>query len=240
MPAIEEKELEPAATTAKGTLAYYWNLASIEEKVRTEAAFQLVSALQSLQNAHQQEAGLPTKVLADVEDIKAASATDVSYALKRLLRGLSSSRDGARQGFSVALTELLTLIPMLPTALVLELLHDISEKNGKKTGQEERELYFARIFGYHAIALSGLLQKETLTFPADVQTMVDALVEFASEKEYLKQSCSFVVLSILKAVQEHPDHGAEMSTAIITTYLKSGVSTPEHVWFVLEAQNACK
>ncbi len=125
-------------------------------------------------------------------------------------------------------------MPKLSVSLVLQLLHDISEKNGKKTGQEERELYFARIFGYHAIALSGLLQTCTLD---DIKLMTDSSIAFGSEKDYLKQAASFVLLSILKACETH-ELAKEISETILKSYLKDGVSTPEHVWFVLEGQKS--
>jgi DNA polymerase phi len=92
-------------TAEKGTLSHYWNLASVEAQVRNDSCVELISALGTFQTQHEKEFGLPKEELKSIEDIKAATATDVSYALKRLLRGLSSSRDGARQGFSVALTE---------------------------------------------------------------------------------------------------------------------------------------
>ena len=47
-----------------------------------------------------------------------------SYALKRLARGLASSRHGARQGFALALTQLLTQIPAIETEEVLKLLSE--------------------------------------------------------------------------------------------------------------------
>ncbi len=72
----------------------YWDLASLEPMERQTAAKQLIEALK----AHIPE----EKEGATVESL----LTDESaYALKRLVRGLPSSRDAARQGFSLALSE---------------------------------------------------------------------------------------------------------------------------------------
>ena len=41
------------------------------------------------------------------------------YALERLMRGLGSGRQGARQGFALALTVLLREVPAIPTPWTL-------------------------------------------------------------------------------------------------------------------------
>ena len=65
----------------------FWDLASVKEQVREKAAAQLIHILVAEEKAN-------------VEEKK-----QLAYALTRLIRGLSSSRDGARQGFSTALTQ---------------------------------------------------------------------------------------------------------------------------------------
>jgi hypothetical protein len=81
-------------STAKKMMQLYWDLASLEPMERQTAAKQLIEALK----AHIPE----EKEGATVESL----LTDESaYALKRLVRGLPSSRDAARQGFSLALSE---------------------------------------------------------------------------------------------------------------------------------------
>ncbi|KXS11653.1 hypothetical protein M427DRAFT_72754 [Gonapodya prolifera JEL478] len=84
-------------------------------------------------------------------------SSSVSYTLKRLLRGLPSSREGARQGFAVALTELLVVIPFVPITYVLETLLRHTDVTGSMSGQEEREMYFGRVFGVMSVVSSGRL-----------------------------------------------------------------------------------
>lgn len=134
------------------------------------------------------------------------------------------------------------MIPQLSVSMVVATIHEISEKNGKKTTQEIRELYFARIFGYNSIALSGMLSRKEPRGASldDIKLITESLMAFSKDKEYLKQVCSFVFLSLLKGVQEHPTMANELSEGIAIAYLGQGISTPEHVWFILEGSKIFK
>lgn len=98
-----------ATITNATTLPLYWDLASIDPQIRENAALSLISSLVNFQEAHKQAIKDKWENLlaqGDGEErLDALSAPDVSYAIKRLIRGLPSSRQGARQGFSLALTE---------------------------------------------------------------------------------------------------------------------------------------
>ena len=114
---------------ASSSLALYWELASTNGAIRLKAAKALVETLQHFQKTHSSAGQLITvdddsianeedaesiplsianstgKVIATQDDLTAECAPDLCYGLKRLLRGLPSARQGARQGFSMALTE---------------------------------------------------------------------------------------------------------------------------------------
>jgi DNA polymerase phi len=93
------------STTTSTTLPLYWDLASLDPETRTTAARTLISTLASFQTAFE-ETGAKTDTTENDEDsLEVNCAPDVSYALKRLIRGLPSSREAARQGYSLALTE---------------------------------------------------------------------------------------------------------------------------------------
>ena len=99
---------------AASTLQHYWDLASIDPVVRLNAAQSLVRTLADFQKDHEASLQNDThKTAATEEELDALCAVDVAYALRRLLRGLPSSRQGARQGFSLALTEVKLLTPGL-------------------------------------------------------------------------------------------------------------------------------
>lgn len=115
-PAIEPpttSSIEPPSSLVQQpkTMAHYWNLASIDQNTRTLAVHDLLADLKVFKAEHDlQESKEKIELFTTYQDVKDHCAPDVSYAFKRLIRGLSSSRDGARQGFSVALTEVSSII----------------------------------------------------------------------------------------------------------------------------------
>ncbi|KAI8894276.1 DNA polymerase phi-domain-containing protein [Globomyces pollinis-pini] len=212
------------------TLNQYWDLASIDPIKRNNATLLLIQALTTIQSNFNNENSLINDSNAMAESL----APEVQYALKRLLRGLASSRDAARQGFAVALTELLILLPNLAASLTLSLLHDLTEKNGTKTGQEERELFFGRLFGYLAIAKAGVFNRDSTTIN-DFSLVISTIFKYSDKKDYLKESCCLVLIQILANSKEHKEYEA-ISTLIIETYLKDKISTVEHIWFTLHVK----
>jgi DNA polymerase phi len=107
-------------------LQHFWDLANVQADVRQKSAVSLVTELKSAQDAHGPDgadvemgdadagAGAGGVVahgvgaLGSRGDADAPALTECSpvltYALKRLARGLGSGRSGARQGFALALT----------------------------------------------------------------------------------------------------------------------------------------
>ena len=79
----------------KDYLQFFWDLASDEDDVRNNAAHKLTVHLQ--------------EIAASTDAVKAHEYQE--YTLKRLVRGLTSPRDEARQGFAVALCQVLGLFP---------------------------------------------------------------------------------------------------------------------------------
>lgn len=86
----------------KEFLQCFWDLASAQSSVRVAASAKLVTFVQ--------------KNLVAERD----------YAVTRLVKGLGSSRDSARQGFATCLCELL-LLPGVEVLRVLELLDDTTK-----------------------------------------------------------------------------------------------------------------
>lgn len=52
------------------------------------------------------------------------------YGLKRLVRGLGSGRQGARQGYALALGKLLSDVPALPISQVLKVMSSELDVSG--------------------------------------------------------------------------------------------------------------
>lgn len=217
---VQAEKPKPMTLSKSPILNHFWSLASVEISVRNQAVEELITHFEKLISTNQK--------LTSLDEIKTRCHEDISYSLKRLLKGLSSSRDGAREGFATCLTKLLEILD-IDADLIVTLLFEISEKNGTKTGQEERELYYSRIFGVNAIALAGRFKDATLE---TIEKVAAALVEYQVKKDYLRQAVSLVLFNLLVSCK----HDDSCSISILTAYLKSGVTTPEHVWFVIKAK----
>ncbi|RKO89758.1 DNA polymerase phi-domain-containing protein, partial [Blyttiomyces helicus] len=214
----------------ENVLALYWELASVNPATRQRAAESLITALHSFQLNHS-ASDIPKD--ASEESLEAACAEDVSYGLKRLLRGLPSSRAGARQGFAVALTELLNRLEFSRVSTVLEMLTKLTDTTGAK-GQEEREIYFGRIFGLMAICESGMLARPHTTFD-DVKQILSGLMKYATTKSYLKESCYKVILTLVEKL-EGTEFRDEAVPHIISTVLHEGISSVDDLWFAIVLQ----
>eukprot|EP00438_Fugacium_kawagutii_P020133 Skav209755 [mRNA] locus=scaffold9:132595:136002:+ [translate_table: standard] len=116
-------------------LQKFHNLASADDEVRCRAAQGIVRALQS------------GKLKDD----------DLLYTLRRLVRGVQSSRRCSRQGFSLALAEVLQAMPnQLPK--LLKMLDTNCELQSGLRGNEQKDRLLGRTFTYVAILQSGCLR----------------------------------------------------------------------------------
>ncbi|KAJ3092493.1 DNA-directed DNA polymerase [Quaeritorhiza haematococci] len=227
---------------ASTTLNYYWDLASLDAAVRMHAAENLLEALNKFQSDHQQASGLKEDRFREAakteKEIEELCAADVSYGLKRLIRGLPSSRDGARQGFALVLTELLGRLEFVTVATVMDMIIKSSDITGSMKGKEERDMYFGRLFGLMAITQSGMLLRSHTTL-ADIQRMITCLCEYATAKSYLTETCFHVVISILNRIESRTDIHSEACEFAVQTVLNDGVATPEELWFAILMQQKC-
>ncbi|WFD20036.1 DNA-directed DNA polymerase [Malassezia caprae] len=189
------------------TLALFWWLSAADRDARIQGSDALVEALVD-QNTDGGLNGPPEEPepLSDVvteDDARAAeerldelNATDVSYSVRRLIRGLASPRENARIGFAVMLSELLSHLPSVCAhdALVLLLKHTVAR--GNLSGQELRDLQFARLFGVFALIRSGLLFAPTSSL-ATFQRAFHVLTKVAYYKSWISESCGWVVMQML-------------------------------------------
>ncbi|KAJ8078693.1 DNA-directed DNA polymerase [Marasmius tenuissimus] len=183
------------------TLPLFWHLSSSSRDERLDASVKLISALEQFQSQHE----VPSQASDDEEEFTKAdpldtmNAQDVSYSVRRLLRGLASSRESSRLGFSVALTELLSRLDTVTCAQITSLLLETTKAQGSSTGQEERDVLFARLFGFASIIHSGLLVRQTplSTSPSSAtqasslssyEDVLDQLISLGEKKSWLRES----------------------------------------------------
>ncbi|RLN45112.1 hypothetical protein BBO99_00003800 [Phytophthora kernoviae] len=166
---------EPTSPQKGDFLKLFWTLAESDRAVRTQAAAQILAHLQQSSKAD----------------------AEVQYTLKRLVRGLASSRDAARQGFSTALAGLLATFPKQVTLKEAhELLRDAMEVHSSMKPMEQREHMFGRLFGLLALHRSGRLSAD---LPLLV-TVVKELLEMANFKRWFRETCYEAALTLLADV----------------------------------------
>ncbi len=103
-------------------LQLFWDLASLNDQAQSAAATILLRTLAATEEKYRSSADAAGSDLfvSGGDQTKLACSDELSYTLKRLLRGLQSSRDGARRGFSSALAEILAYFSYIPLSYILE------------------------------------------------------------------------------------------------------------------------
>lgn len=179
--AVAKKKQKTAAAASPASdkgdfLKLFWTLAESDRAARTQAAARILAFLRA-----------ESQGKADGEGSK------VQYTLKRLVRGLASSRDAARQGFSAALAGLLREFPALALGDTRALLHEAMEVHSSMRGMEQREHMFGRLFGLLALHRSGRLGGDRAL---QVQVFKE-LLEMAAWKKWFREACFEGALAVL-------------------------------------------
>ncbi|XP_071945191.1 myb-binding protein 1A-like protein [Antedon mediterranea] len=177
----------------------FWSLAAANDEKRVSGANTLLKILQNKQSLHDNE-----ETLCD----------DVIYSLQRLVKGLASSRQGARQGYATALSELLTLLPIISLKEVFSLIKKHLHSNSSK--QEEREHMFGQVFAYIAVVQSGRLQAEDGKYTVNVLTKLKG---FSEKKSYLQDLCTQASMDLIN--------------------MSSKETFSEHIWPSIKSDLSC-
>ncbi|CAH8363308.1 unnamed protein product [Eruca vesicaria subsp. sativa] len=175
-------------------LSYFRDLASPDSLIREAAATSLVKRLQEIQKQYE---SLPDKETIDGGLMLEAEKNDgldncaphLRYALRRLIRGVSSSRECARQGFALGLTLPVSLISSINVESLLKLISDSLSVSSSMKGQDVKECLLGRLFAYGAIARSGRLVEEWKSDKDSqiVKEFTNALIGLAAKKRYLQE-----------------------------------------------------
>ena len=168
-----------AKTLTRPFLECFYALADVNSKIRHSATRDLVKHLVDNHASMGNNMG-----------VDGQKSVDLKYAIKRLIRGLCSSRGAARQGFSLALSEVLLAFPENNTISTLEmvsLIDNVRAKSrgmsgGKPSGQEERDYMFAGIFGCIALQQSGRLIFKEDGADEDRSSATERIVEILMSK----------------------------------------------------------
>jgi DNA polymerase phi len=198
------------------SLQHFWHLASSSTKDRLRSAHELINSLDLTQDGERGADVVPGPsrifddgLVGDVRDdelqqaeeaLQQCGSTELAYTLKRLIKGLASHRDSARLGFSVTLCELLSHISTISTYHVTTLILFYSIPNGKMKGQEERDMFFARLFGLYALVRSEMLSRDEVSAEADAKRVISILWSMANRKSWLTESVAKTTMEYIHIV----------------------------------------
>ena len=161
-------------------LSFFWDLASVDAAKRVHAGDLLLQAL--------------TKSQGSGTD----ASSDLTYTIKRLVRGLASSRDAARQGFGAVLIEvLITHASVVRIEDVLDLMDSTMQLQGSMDGQEERDMLFGRLFTCASVLRCKQLSSMLAERQSAVATRVSKELLFCFGKKTFLQEMAVVLLSEL-------------------------------------------
>ncbi|EJD05959.1 uncharacterized protein FOMMEDRAFT_104342 [Fomitiporia mediterranea MF3/22] len=256
-------------TAATTTLPLFWHLSSANKVERIDASTKLVSALEQFQEKHllgAKHKDVPNEGEDDDEEhpsgednenaelkvhsasLDSDNAADVAYAIRRLVRGLASPRESSRLGFAVALTELLSRMDTISCEQILVLLKNASQTTGSMSGQEERDMLFARLFGLKAIVQSGvLLSQKPLRSSSTSSSSLKGfevflleLITLGDKKSWLRESCWWTLLSAVKALStsEVPWKATAYDMLLDRVYVGDKSWSPEKIALTLILQKA--
>lgn len=208
--AVESKENNFQASTSSSSMpefhiSVFQELASADASVREAAVGRMVEELQEVQKAYDRlenkalvENG--TKLEAEKDDGLNSCAPSLRYAIRRLIRGVSSSRECARQGFALGLSIIVRTIPSVKVDSLLKLVVDLLEVSSSMKGQEVKDCLLGRLFCYGSLARSDRLTEE---WAADKNTpyikdFVGALISLAVKKRYLQEPAVSIILELVE------------------------------------------
>ncbi|KAI0889623.1 DNA polymerase phi-domain-containing protein [Annulohypoxylon maeteangense] len=169
----------------------------------------------------------------------------------RLFRGLASSRNASRVGFSLVITELLNQLfgskdlakskyPGLTFDKVLNILVEKTTSSGHVPGQEERDCYFGRLFGLQCFVESKVLFDDETRWPK----VLELLLEMADKKVWIRSHSAWVIVESLpqmgqdraeETLQQLSDIGLGKTAEGIGIWMKArscypGLKTPAKPW----------
>ncbi|KAM5542581.1 hypothetical protein V8D89_003542 [Ganoderma adspersum] len=239
------------------TLPLFWHLSSASKKERLDASVKLVAALEHFQSNFVPKESPETSEDEDEDEgedtkksdgLDALNAQDVSYSLRRLIRGLASPRESSRLGFAVALTELLSRVDTVTCSQIVQLVLDSSKTQGAMTGQEERDVLFARLFGLTSVIQSGLLLRNTTlpsssTIASDIASFKEVLAQLLAlgeKKSWLRESVWWSLSLAVDALStsEISWKDEALDATIAAVYSEAKTWSPEKLALTLKLQAA--
>ncbi|EMR09016.1 hypothetical protein PNEG_02790 [Pneumocystis murina B123] len=208
-------------------LNYYWDLASEDPELRAQASIKLIESVR-LSIPKDQEKKNIEKSENFLENVLGEKGL---YAITRLVKGLSSSRNHSRLGFSTALSEFLLEFEDIDVEDVVKLIEKYNVEKRNHSTQEERDFLFGKLFGIKAILLSKILQRTKSV--EKIEKVIDVLIGLSLKKGWLREPCFFVINDILVQLKDFPQYEEVCSITLKKICDLKMSKTPEGVGIIL-------
>lgn len=226
------------------------DLASPEASLREAAAEALVAELREVQRAYEKAAREeekqagdrdgPSQMEAEKEDGLDNCAPAVRYAIRRLIRGISSSREYARQGFALGLAVVLESIQAISVEAVMKLIPNLLEYSASMKGPEAKDNLLGRLFAFGSLARSGRVSGQWTHDKCSpiVKDFISEVVQLGNKKRYLTEPAVALILDFTRKL---PDQAvlseAVKSPAVQDWFNKAaGVGDPDALFLALKFQ----
>uniref|UniRef100_A0A672MH01 Myb-binding protein 1A-like protein n=1 Tax=Sinocyclocheilus grahami TaxID=75366 RepID=A0A672MH01_SINGR len=209
---LEDSTVRPKVTDAKGILKqnrqfldYFWDIAKPEREIRLKAIEDLIEHLK-----------------------QSEKPDELKYSLKRLVDGLSHTREDARSGYSVALAQLLSVFEEISLKSTLD---SVKEKHNLQKAKKKliRNAAFGNFFGVLALSQSTRLHKE----PQVMLECVQLLQSLSRYREHLRDLPRKTMVDILSETSKEVFE--EVLLSALQSDLTSALNTPEQLELLLVA-----
>ncbi|KAL5255779.1 hypothetical protein ACHWQZ_G011118 [Mnemiopsis leidyi] len=150
-----------------------------------------------------------------IQKLQTTAQDSIEYSWKRLVKGMSSNRKSARQGFAVALTEVLTQFPDINVQDVYSLCKEVNLPSGHVSQKEVRDLYSGFVFCVSALQRSGKFQNVALS----LEVVKDLLSILSKKKLTIKDVVFKVLLDVIDCI---PSENIVQVIEIASEELKKG------------------
>ncbi|PKA55156.1 DNA polymerase phi subunit [Apostasia shenzhenica] len=221
------------------------DLSSADSSSREDAAETLVMDLIEVQKAYESlgkkvEDGGNAQLEAKKNDGLEGCAPSLRYAIRRLIRGVSSSRECARQGFSLGLTVVVGMIPAIKLESLLKLIINLLEVPSAMKGQEARDCLLGRLFAYGSLARSQRLSAEWFSNKdtSVVKEFASSVISLANKKRYLREPAMAVILDMVEWLPAEALRNQVLIIPGMQEWFQKAVETsdPDVLFFALKLQ----
>ncbi|KAM3296168.1 hypothetical protein ACQJBY_038484 [Aegilops geniculata] len=177
---------------------------------------------------------------AEKEDGLDNCAPAVRYAIRRLIRGISSSREFARQGFALGLAAVLQSIKAISVEAVMKLIPTLLEYSASMKGPEAKDNLLGRLFGFGSLARSGRVLgqwKRDKSSPI-LRDFVTEVVQLGNKKRYLTEPAVALILDLTRKLPDEAILSEVLDTPCVQDWFNraANVGDPDALFLALKFQ----